>query len=247
MTTTEVSPKTLLSDEQPLAGYRSVAPLAVVAAILGLASALVLTTPLLAPLPVATIVAAVAALRAIHRSGGQLAGWWPAVTGLCLATFFLGWGLSSHLARQTVLEQRAREMADVFIRLLEQGKSREAHQFRQSSSLRISSPEAIAEHYEKNAEAAKDLQNFVTQEGVKDLIVRGESAKVQFDGVTSATRDGQTDTLMLKYSYEPAGKPAGQRQPLWIHVNRRFDEGTKTYQWDISGISTTPPPGMVAE
>jgi hypothetical protein len=247
MTTTEASPKSLLSDEQPLAGYRSVSALAILSVILGLASSLILTTPLLAPLPVAAIVAAVAAIRGIKLSGGQLAGWWPAVGGLCLATFFLGWGLSGHLARQSVLEQRAREMADVFLGLLQEGKSREAHQFRQPPSTRFSAPEAMAEHYEKNAEAAKDLQNFVTQAGVKDLIVRGESAKVRFEGVVSAVIDGQGDMMVLKYSYEPSGKPAGERQPLWIHVNRRFDEASKRPQWDISGISTTPPPGMVAE
>jgi hypothetical protein len=247
MTRTEASPKTLLSDEQPLAGYRTVSPLAIVAVILGLASALILTTPLLALLPVAAILTAVAALRGIKLSGGQLAGWWPAVGGLCLATFFLGWGLSSHLARQTVLEQRAREMADVFLGLLQEGKSREAHQFRQPPSTRITSPEAIAEHYAKNPEAAKDLQNFVTQAGVKDLIVRGESARVQFEGVTTATRDGQADMLVLKYSYEPAGKPSGERQPLFVHVNRRFDEATKRPQWEVTGISTTPPPGITAE
>src|SRR5262245_20063873 len=196
---TASSPKSLLSDEQPLAGYRSVSALAILAVILGLASSLILTTPLLAPLPVAAIVAAVAALRGIRQSAGQVAGWWPAVGGLCLATFFLGWGLSSHLARQSVLEQRAHDMADVFIGLLQEGKSREAHQFRQPPSTRFSAPEAMAEHYEKNAEAAKDLQNFVTQAGVKDLIDRGESAKVRFERVTSAVIDGQADMLVLKY------------------------------------------------
>src|SRR6267142_908977 len=93
-------PQLLRSDEQPLAGYRSIAPLALVAVGLGIASALILTTPLLAPLPVTGIVVAAMALRAIRLSGGQLAGQSAAVAGLCLATFFLGFGMSQHLARQ---------------------------------------------------------------------------------------------------------------------------------------------------
>src|SRR6185437_4373591 len=102
-----------------LVSYGSVAPLAVVSVVVGLASALILTTPLLAPLPVAGIVAAIAALRSIRASNGELVGRTPAIVGLCLATFFLGFGLSRHLGRQTALEQRALEMSDVFLGLIE--------------------------------------------------------------------------------------------------------------------------------
>src|SRR5687767_8653106 len=91
-----------LPDEKPLAEYRSVAPLAVLSVGLGLASSLILTTALLAPLAVAGIVVGIAALRSIRASGGQLAGRPVAIAGLCLATFFLGFGLSRHLARQTM-------------------------------------------------------------------------------------------------------------------------------------------------
>src|SRR4029079_3670264 len=122
-------PHALRPDEQPVAHYRSVAPLAVVTLVLGFSSALILTTPLLAPIPVAAIVVGIAALRAIRSSGGQLAGRVPAIVGLCLATFFLGFGLSRHLARQTALEQRGREMADGFLRLLQEGRTPQAHQF----------------------------------------------------------------------------------------------------------------------
>src|SRR5437868_5784960 len=167
---TLTKPHTLLPDEQPVAHYRSIAPLAVMTLVLGFASALILTTPLLVPVPVAAIVVGIAALGAIRSSGGQLAGRTPAITGLCLATFFLGFGLSRHLDRQAELEQRAREMADVFIRLLEDGRTQEAHQFRLSPTMRITAPGALTEHYEKNVEASKELQTFVTSTGIKDLI-----------------------------------------------------------------------------
>src|SRR5262245_13979700 len=102
MTASTVSKQpTLRSDEQPLAGYRAVAPLAILAVCLGLASALILTTPLLAVVPVAAIIVAAVALRTIRSSGGQLAGQVPAMAGLCLATFFLGLGMTQHLVRQT--------------------------------------------------------------------------------------------------------------------------------------------------
>src|SRR5262245_39934919 len=233
----------LLSDEQPVAHYRSVAPLAIVALVLGFASAIILTTPLLVPVPVAAIVVGIAALRAIRSSGGQLAGRVPAIAGLCLATFFLGFGLSRHLARQTALEQRAREMADVFIRLLEDGRTQEAHQFRLSPTLRITAPGALAEHYEKNIEAAKELQTFVTATGIKDLIARGRDADMRYESVASAVRDTSSDMLILKYSYLPAGDPVA-RQFLWLHINRKYDESTKRHEWEVGGIQNTPPIGI---
>src|SRR4051812_41871646 len=214
--------QTLLPDEQPLAGYRSVAPSALMALGLGIASALILTTPLLAPLPVAAIAVAAIALRAIRLSGGQLIGQAPAITGLCLAAFFLGLGMAQQFSRQSVLETRAREMGDIFLNLLQDGKSQEAHQFRQPAGARITSPEAIAEHYEKNPEAAKELQGFISLPGVKDLIVLSRAADVKFEAITSAVRDGQTDMLVLKYSYQPAADSTA-RKDLWVHLNRRFD------------------------
>lgn len=240
---TAPSPKSLFPDEQPLAQYQSLAPLSFLAVGLGLASALVLTTPLLAPLPIAGVIAGIAALRSIASSRGQLAGQSLAIAGLCLATFFMGLGLSRHLARQGLLAQRAQEMADVFLTLLQEGKSKEAHQFRQSPSLRITSPEAIAEHYEKNQEAAKELQGFVANSPIKDMILLGREVNLRFEGVSSATREGYNDLLVLKYSYNANPQKPDERQSMWLHINRKYDESTKRHQWEIGGLTTTPPLG----
>jgi hypothetical protein len=242
MSATTTKPEVLRSADQPLAQYRSIAPLAVVSVILGIFSALILTTPLLAPLPVAALVVGIAALGSIRRSDEQLAGRSVAIAGVCLATFFLGLGFARHLARQSSLEERGREMADVFFRLLEENRPQQAHQFRVTPALRITAPQAISEHYEKNAEAAKELQGFISSTVIKDVIARGKEADPRFESVSSATHDGQTDTLVLKYSYVP--KVDGQRQPIWVHINRRYDETTKRNQWEVGGVQNTPPVGM---
>lgn len=229
------------SDELIVAEYRSIASLAFVSLGLGLGSVIILLTPLLAPLPVGGIAAGIAALRAIRKSRGELAGSAIAIAGLSLSMFFLGMGLTRHLGRQGTLEQRGREMASVFLDLLMEGRVKEAHQFRQSPTTRITSPEAIAEHYEKNKEAAQELETFNNTAGVKDLVRRGKEADVQYESLHSATRDGKTDMLVLRYSYLPESN--AERKPLWIFINRRYDEGSKRHQWDIGGIQNTPPFG----
>lgn len=238
-----VAEKPTHSDEISVAAYRSVSPLAIVSLCLGLAAALMLVSPLLAPVPVAGMVVAIAALRGIRATRGELTGAGLAIAGLCLSVFFLGFGLTRHLVRQGTLEQRGREVAGVFLNLLQEGRVREAHQFRQLPNSRITSPEALAEHYEKNKEAAQELESFKNSAVVKDLVRRGKDADVQFESLHSATRDGQSDMLVLKYSYLPEN--SGQRQPVWIYINRRYDDGSKRYQWDIGGIQNTPPFGTV--
>jgi len=237
-----VAEKPTHSDELPVAEYRSLASLAIVSLGLGLSAALMLVSPLLAPLPVAGIVTAIAALRAIRTSKGELAGAGLAIAGLSLSVFFLGFGLTRHLGRQGTLEERGREVAGVFLDLLMEGRVREAHQFRQSPTTRITAPEAIAEHYEKNKEAAQELESFKNSAIVKDLMRRGKEADVQFDSVQSSTRDGQSDMLVLKYSYLPEAN--GERKPLWIYINRRYDDGSKRFQWDVGGVQNTPPFGV---
>ena len=236
-----IADQPLRPDEKPLAEYRSVSTLAVAAAILGVVSAVILVNPLLAPLPVAALIAALVALRAIANSGGQLVGRIPALVGLCLATFFLGWGFTAHLARQSLLETRAKQAADGWLKLLQDGKVEQAHQFRLSPAARLSSSEALAEHYKSNKEAAEDLQVFKTGSGVRDLMTFGADSEVQFEGLASAVKDGYTDILILKYSY---ARPSGERQPMWVHVSRRHDETTKRPEWEVSGLSTTPPQNL---
>jgi hypothetical protein len=34
------------------------------------------------------------------------------------------------------------------------------------------------------------------------------------------------------------------RQPMWIYVHRRYDEGSKRFQWEVGAVQTTPPPGV---
>jgi hypothetical protein len=229
------------TDELPVAEYRSFAQLAFVSLGLGLSAALIVVSPLLTPLPVGGVIASLVALRSIRRARGELTGAAIATVGLCLSIFFLGFGLTRHLGRQGTLEQRAREVADVFLDLLMDGRVREAHQFRQSPGMRITSSEALAEHYEKNKEAAQELESFTSASVAKQLVARGKQTELRYENLHSATRDGHSDMLVLKYSYLPSG--SGDRKPLWVYINRRWDEGSKRHQWDVGGIQDTPPYG----
>ena len=200
---------------------------------------MVLSTPLLALVPVAAIAVAILAVRNIAVSGGQLVGRPMAVAGLCLATLFLGWSFARHFSRQQALRRNARCTVDSWLALVQAGRLKEALQMRQPSSERITTLEALNEHYEKDAEAAQGLQTFASSRTVKELIAQGQQAGLRFEGVASSSSAGFIDALILRYSYV---KPASsERQPIWIHVNRTTSERTKQADWDVGGMDTNAP------
>lgn len=233
--------ESLRPDEQPVSQYRAISRAAVAALGLGIVSSIILINPILAPVGVVAILVAVAALRTIARSEGQIIGQTPAIAGLCLATLFLGWGVTRHFSRQTILESSARSLADGWIQLVQDGKLQEALQLRQAPASRITAPDALAEHY-KNPEAAKELQQFGSQNVVKDLLTLGQRAHVRFEGFAYAVREGFDDRLALKYTYDLSSAPDG-RQPFWIHLNRRMDSVSKRAGWQVDGATPHPPQG----
>jgi len=239
-----MAPQTLRPDEQPLAEYRSVSRMAVLAAVLGVVSAVALTTPLLAPVPLAAIVIAAIALRSIAVSNDQLTGRAAATFGLCLATLFLGWSLARHFGRQAEIERQSRLVVDAWFNLVCNGKLREALQFRHPPASRIAAPQALVEHYEKDPEAVRELQQFASQTLVKELLSQGDRADIRFEAMVQADREGFSDRLILRYSYH---KPDGNRQPVWAHLYRRSDETTQGTDWELLTADINPPPNRPTE
>jgi hypothetical protein len=239
-TTTLASERHLRPDEKPLADYRDVSRLAVLAAGLGVASAIVLISPFFIPVALATVLVAVLALRSIAAAGGQLVGRAPAVTGLALAAMFLAWGATRHVSRQAALESAARQSAETWLHLVQSGQLEQALQLRLSSEARLSSPEAMKDFYQKNADAGRELQNFTSGAGVKALVAAGPSARVEYGGLQTAIHDGFNDQVQLKFTLfrDPA---QGGPLPLWINLFRRQNEKSKRGSWEVQSLDTNPP------
>jgi hypothetical protein len=234
--------QSLRPDEQPISQYRSISRAAVAAVGIGLASAVVLINPILAPVAIVAVLMAVVALRTIAQSQGQVIGQGAAILGLCLATLFLGWGISRHLSRQSHLAESAQQLGDMWLGLIQEGKLKEALQLRQMPASRITAADALAAHYEKDPEAAKELQQFGSQLVVKSLQLLGDRADLRFEGLAAVFREGFDDRFVLKYSYADAPSPGG-RHMFWVHLNRRVDGTTKRGGWQVDGASEHPPQG----
>ena len=240
MPSTLASPTSLRPDEKPLAEYRAVSRAAVAAAALGLASAVVLLTPLLAPVALAAIVTAAVALRAIGKSNGQLVGRIPALAGLCLAALFLAWGVTKNVSRQAALEANARRVCESFFALIQNGQLERAHQYKMPPANRISDAAALKEYYSKNTEAKQDLQAFKSQAGVLAIVAAGSGAKLEFGGMTVAIPEGFTDHIQVKYTLHRSPSQGGSL-PLWINLARRRNEQSGSSHWELTSLDTNPP------
>jgi len=223
--------------EPALETYRDVSRAAVAALLLGLASPLVLASPLLAIVPLGAICLSVVALRGIWASEGQLVGRWPAVIGLCLATFSLGVGLSWTLSRQAHVQTQATKFADQWLALLASGNQQQAHQLKLSQRERVTDPQALDSYYKARVEASKDLQQMATSDALATFILQGRSVAFRRRGIASQQHAGQKDQVVLEYEYD---RVKMEPQHLWITVERELaEEGSA--DWRIGYVGTFDP------
>lgn len=237
MSATSTLPPTSNSQEQSLAQYRSISKLSLVALGLGLASALALISLLLATINLAALAVAIVSLRGIRASGGQVVGRVPAILGLCLATFFLGWGVAARHTRALALETHARQFTEAWLRLVAARELQQADQLRLPSQSRIRSVAGRKEFYEKNPEALSNMTSFFANPALQDLSAQGHNVKIQFDAVVSSERSTYFDLVKLRYTFGSAENGAGR--PLVVTIRRLLNEDNQT-DWQIENAEGEP-------
>lgn len=233
-------PPTRNSHEQSLVEYRSISKLALVALGLGLASPLVLASPLLVLIPLLAVAVAVVSLRSIKSSGGQVVGRAPAIVGLCLATFFLGWGTAARFSRALTLEANAREFAEGWLNLVAEGDLKQADQLRLPPQNRLRSAAVRQEVYDKNPEAVKSMTDFFNMPTLREFIAQGPKVRLQYESLDGAERSTYFDRLILRYSFSGSA-PGNSPRPLIITVKREINEDHT--DWVVENVGGLAGPG----
>jgi hypothetical protein len=228
----------LQPDEESLARYAAISRTAVAALMLGVASALVLTSPLLIVVPLAAAAVAVIALRQIAASSGQLKGQWPATVGLCLATLFLGWGVTQQASRQAMLADRAEALVDHWLSLVKDGKLQQADQWRRPIVSRIEGDAALADLYGTDKEAANSLQMFFASEPLKSFQAAGPDVSWRLEGIAAQSRTSDSEELVLKYLFKAAD---GSERPMWISISRRLEGLSQRPNWEVQSVEAALP------
>ena len=186
-----------MTDDESLE-YRSVEPMAVVAALLGVASPAALLHPVLCVVPILGLLAATVALVRIRRE--QLrSGVALALVGLGLGSFFLGMPLARYAALNLILPRQARPVADEFLALLQQGKPQEAMLLYMPPDFRPPADDGLWSYYRHDDESRNQLLAFVQDPPIRMLLALGQDAEIRLYKANALVAD--RDRAFIDYWY----------------------------------------------
>jgi hypothetical protein len=220
--------------------YRSVSPVAIIAVILGVASLVVLISDEIGmwALPVAAIVAALAALRQIATATPPRIGRRLAWIALALGSITLVAAPVSRYTRLAWAEREATIAASQWIEHIRKGQRRAAHQWTLPLAARCPPHETLSHCYRHDPALQEELEAYVSRRQVRQMLLWGEQAT--YAGPTRLHRGlrGSQDEIDLAYRIDLARDDDPHRHDRFLHVfmRRRRDAQTGSYFWIVAGI-----------
>jgi len=213
---------------EELPDYRPVSPLAVAALAAGVASCLVLFTPLAAMLPLVAIALAVVALAEIRRSQGHTVGRWPALGGLALAVGFVAQAFAATLVEGMVAKQRATATAVSWVNAIREERLDDA--------LAVLSPSAIMVIGQGRHDASVDPEGrraaFQARPEVAAVAGCGQTPPRQ--AATVRSQDGWD----VRFSLEACG--SGKELTLAVVPRLVAVRGQAVEEWRVNGFTLEP-------
>ena len=223
-------------DDLGLDQYRAIAPSAVAALVLGLASPLALIHPLLWIIPPLAAGLAAWALVQIAINRG-LTGRSAALIGLMLALVFGSAAPARVLSRRWMLYHQARPVAAKWLELVRQGELEHAHQWTLSFRRRLSPGSPLKTFYANNANSQEELEKFFSSPPLQHFIETAPQARVQFAGNANQTSDDTADYIAQHFSVtcDENGRQSNYR--IRTMVQRSLDRRTGRPTWQVVGLA----------
>ncbi len=222
--------------------YRQLAPIAVIALLLGLASLLALIGPLFFLVPVAAIGIALLALGKIRHSDGALAGAGLARTGMALATVCLVAALVRGEVRDRLLKEQASAAARRWLELMTAGDVRDARALLtgDGASTLVPRPEPGAP-----PTPTEDLERMARERLEQDPLVRDfvgvDDPQIEVEAVSEPVFDaGKTivaATLFL------ADRASGSHRHVQLRLARNRYYMSEGEPWRIDHWEASSPHG----
>ena len=232
------------SAESDGTGYRSVSLLAVAGLLLGLASPLAFSHPVLWGAAALAIGVNLLALRAIANGSREVVGRKAAILGLTLALFCITAAPVQLASRQALLRRQAQKAAETWFESLRNDAPHLAFQMSLSAKDRAApskNPKDSLAIYESGAKRDQ-LKTYVNQHTVRTLLALGKAAQVRYYDTESQTRSGNVDGLEQVYAVtfeegadSPPGKQAGGKTTFFVKLGlvRTVDERTRVATWRV--------------
>jgi hypothetical protein len=222
--------------------YSQLAPLAVVALLLGAASLLALIGPLFFLIPVAAIGVALVALGKIGRSDGALSGSGMARAGLALGTIFLVAAFVRSEVRDRMFRDQAADFAVRWIRLMTDGDVAAARTLLTGDVARslVPRPEPGTEPLPN-----EELERMVRERLERDPLVRDfvdvERPQVEIENVSDPVFEGVRTIVAAKlFLADPA---SGEHRHVDLQLSRNKYYESEGEPWRIDRWESSLPHG----
>lgn len=237
--------------------YASIDSFAVLSLICGLLSTLaIIFNPIFLFFGVLGITVGLASLLRIQRSEGTLSGSLVAKVSVALALFSTCYYLGHSTARDSRISGQAREFAEHWLSLIQDGKYPEAHQLTRTFFDRELPGTDLAEVYspkkklvpkspQELMQAATDLsgtpyeqmEDFFRQPTMKILRDKGKNCKIRFvRNVDHWQKGSRVDYVEQEFEleYEENGKPV--KRPFTVTMLREHYKGIYGAQWAVDMV-----------
>lgn len=190
-----LTPARLLDEPPEVESYRPLSGLAVVAALLGLASPLALFAPFLWVLPFGGVLTGVAALRAIGSMVPPMLGRKGALAGLALSLVFGVAGPVDWACYRWQIRREATQFAMQWFDLLRNREPHKAFQLRLAAETRSPLDDSLWQVYYEGSDLRQMLEQFLNDKAVRTLMALGDKATIRYFDTEAQEGGRESDTL----------------------------------------------------
>lgn len=212
------------------AKYSQLAPMAIVALVLGMASVLALIGPLFFLVPIAAIGLALLALGKIRNSDGALSGARLAHAAIALATICFVATIVRTEVRDRMLKQQASATADRWVAMMTEGRIAEAMELLSGDALSTlvprpapNTPPMSAEEMQRIAREAMELDPLV-----RDYV--GGDAEITVESVSEPISDANRTIAGVNFMVADA---KGSHRHVQVQLARSRYYETSGEPWRI--------------
>jgi hypothetical protein len=226
------------SEQEPhVENYHPLCGLAVASLVLGILSPLAVINLYWVAAPLLSVVLALAALRRIRSSGGELSGRRLAVAALAIACFFATWAMSRDVGRRWILARDAREFCDAWLRQMVEGNVLEAYQWALDPGDRVAADVPLEAYYQRNEEAANNLEVYYGVLPFKADDKTSALREFRYLGTENVmTAETGEDLIVLRYEliHDVDGEP--KSDVVLITTRRLHLVGSKFVHWKMGDL-----------
>lgn len=228
-------------DAAELSEYRSVSKLAVVALILGIASALAWIGPYAWAIPVVALCVSLISLARINRPALGLSGRKAAIGGLCLALIFGIGAPTRYYTYRYLVQREGLQFAMQWFEHIRNGDVEYAHQMAVPITQRQPTTDDLSRFYREHPQSAAELRVYADSALVRTLLELGDRANVRIYHRFGVSVSPLTDELLDEFAvtYEENGEK--KTFFLYVLLERHFNSFSGRGHWRISDIRVGKP------